>query len=215
MAVLAIWAGLGMKQLPEPWQNLPGDEVYWLVPEPPQAEESFDAWCARLAAKIPPHTEFLGGFSLGGMIACEQAKAMPRLKGLVLLSFAPSRKYWRNYLNGLARSGILGLFLRLPARLVFQYGLPLMRVFGRKTFVTMNRALRYWNPEQTKTVLRWLLAFGSASISKPFLLVLGGKDPWLKSGAEAVLLPHAGHFLFPKHRHVVGQHVHSWMQLHA
>jgi hypothetical protein len=29
------------------------------------------------------------------------------------------------------------------------------------------------------------------------------------------LLPHAGHFLFPKHRHVVGQHVHSWMQLHA
>ena len=163
-----------------------------------------------MAAKIPEGVQLLGGFSLGGMLALSHTPFCPDLKGLLLISYTNGKNGWRSYLRVLAASGLLRIFLLLPAPLLRSIAIALMRFFGKRTHFTMQMALKAWNPVALKQVLVWMLQSNTGRSGLPCVEIIGSRDPWLKGGQEAQLIEGAGHFLFPRYRHQVVTAVISW-----
>ncbi len=212
MPFLAIWAGLGMNQVADSWLELPGWQVCWLIPEPPLIGETRIMWARRMAAKIPDQTDVLGGFSMGGMLALEQAASRPHLKGILLCSYAASRQSWRTYVRAAASLGILHILLLLPSRVLVPLAVNTMRLFGRSTYQIMRRCFTQWGHAETKHILRCLLQFRPSIPVKPMLQIIGGNDPWLKSSEAFPDISGAGHFLLPKYRHEVSTLIRNWLK---
>ena len=212
MPHLALWAGLGMNRVQEAPFKIPGVRITWLMPEPPAAHETREAWIKRLAELVPPDVDFIGGFSLGGMLAQEQIASLPRCRGLLLLSYAANRNFWRKYLRLAASSGILHALLLIPSGILLPMAMGFMKLFGRNTRITMRVALAEWTPAETRKVLCYLLQVKTKKLTVPILQLIGTEDPWLKPGAGSVAVAGAGHFFFPKYREEVSGKVSLWIK---
>ncbi|MBU6324786.1 MAG: hypothetical protein KJS92_04800 [Bacteroidetes bacterium] len=212
MSHLALWAGLGMNRLSEATLEIPGVRITWLIPEPPVAHEPREAWIQRMAKFIPPDADFIGGFSLGGMLALEHVPLLPQCRGLLLMSYAANRNSWRNYLRLAASSGLLHMLLLIPSGILLRMALWFLKIFGRNTHGTMKVAMRAWTPSETVEVLRFLLKERTKNLSVPILQVIGTQDPWLRPGPGSTAVTGAGHFFFPKYKMEISRNISLWIK---
>lgn len=212
MPHLALWAGLGMNRVSESPLEIPELRITWLIPEPPVAHETREAWIQRMAQLIPADADFIGGFSLGGMLALEQISFLPHCRGLLLLSFAANRNSWRNYLRLAVVSGLLHVLLLIPSGVLLRMVSGFMQLFGRNTHRTMKVALTAWTPAETRKVLRFLLQIKTRKLPVSSVQLIGTRDPWLRPGAGSVAIVGAGHFFFPKHKKEISRLVTLWIK---
>jgi hypothetical protein len=165
-----------------------------------------------MAQLVPHDADFIGGFSLGGMLALEQLTFFPHCRGLVLLSYAADRNSWQPYLRLLASSGLLHLLLLIPPRALLRIAIGLMKFFGKNTYRTMSAALTQWTAVETRKILHFLLQARKKELAVPLVQLIGTKDPWLRPGLDAIPIAGAGHFFFPKYKNELSRQISHWIK---
>jgi pimeloyl-ACP methyl ester carboxylesterase len=210
---LLLFPGLGVDaRVFEPQRRLPFrlEFAQWIEPE--SADETLSHYAQRMAGAIGPRTGlYVGGISLGAMVALEAARLLD-VRGVFLIGGCTSHRQisplFRTLLATAARMPVRSI---RPSLLLAPMALKLFERLGREHVSLMTRMLREHSATQTRWSCRAILQWECCAVPPqvPVHAIHGQDDEVipLKNVQVDCAVPHGRHLINLAHADAVNRFI--------